>query len=121
MVLRSFPLMVHAWENGAKQALARKCRDCRRGVDDDEDNAAAARRGQEVDDGFDDDDDDDIGRLAREFIDDEAIVVSDEDDELPDLTQFQLKIISTFFLNIILLDFYLNKPLLKEIKKYILY
>ena len=46
MVLRSFPLMVHAWENGAKQALARKCRDCRRGVDDDEDNAAAARRGK---------------------------------------------------------------------------
>ena len=84
MVLRSFPLMVHAWENGAKQALARKCRDCRRGVDDDEDNAAAARRRQEVDDGFDDDD---IGRLAREFIDDEAVVVSDEDDELPDLTQ----------------------------------
>ncbi len=86
MVLRSFPLMVHAWENGAKQALSRKCRDARRAMpneDDDEfDDQEEPRQ-----DGVRDQERLDQARhrrLARQFIDDEAIEDNDlTDDELP--------------------------------------
>ena len=83
MVLRSYPLMVHHWENGIKQAIARKCRDTRRalnawdeGEDTDHDSEPEQERNKQ---GVR------ARRIARQFIDDEAIVVRDTDDELPDL------------------------------------
>lgn len=74
--------MMHAWENGAKQAIARKCRDARRATANDDDD-------------YDEEDGDqdpqqterqrlELRRLAREFIDDEAVEDNeDSDDELP--------------------------------------
>ena len=85
MVFRSYALMVHHWENGIKQAIARKCRDSRRDFandddDDDEDNECEAIPDEQGD----------RRRLvqarAREFLDVEAIEARDDDDEgLPDL------------------------------------
>ena len=96
MVLRSFPLMVHAWENGAKQALSRKCRDARRAMpneDDDEDDDQEEPRQDEDRDQEPRDQqrrDQELRdqarhrRLARQFIDDEAIEDNDlTDDKLP--------------------------------------
>ena len=91
MVLRSFPLMVHAWENGAKQALSRKCRDARRAMpnedDDEDDDQEEPRQDEDRDQERRDQglrDQARHRRLARQFIDDEAIEDNDlTDDELP--------------------------------------
>ena len=86
MVLRSFPLMVHAWENGAKQALSRKCRDARRAMPNEDDDEFDDQEEPRQDGGRDQERRDQARhrRLARQFIDDEVIEDNDlTDDELP--------------------------------------
>jgi hypothetical protein len=81
MVLRSYALMVHNWDNGIKQAIARKCRDARRSLainDDETDHELEVEQDQAERRRID--------RLARAFIDDEAHeVIEDTDDDLPNL------------------------------------